>query len=91
LSVRLKDAYQRWQVWLDEPIGLDAYDKMDDLVQVGRAAIEEMDESDANPINRTVEALLSDTPVINTATFFRSRNNGGSPSMPGHVPTPVFR
>jgi hypothetical protein len=57
----LGDRYNRWQVWFNHRIALDDYGENDlrFLVEYARQFVEEADASDANPINRCVEALLS--------------------------------
>ncbi len=61
LHNRLQDRYQRWQCWFeDDSIGLDKHEPktIRRLEEMAREYIIEMDESDENPINRTVERLL---------------------------------
>ncbi|CAG8751051.1 3884_t:CDS:1, partial [Cetraspora pellucida] len=47
----LKNRYQRWQVFFEEPIGLDDHKSIPDLLELGYQYIEELDCSDENPIN----------------------------------------
>jgi tetratricopeptide (TPR) repeat protein len=61
LSVSLLKDYQRWQVWMHEPIVLDdcSEPKLKSLIEHARQFVEEADESDENPINKLVEKLLA--------------------------------
>ena len=53
----LGDRYQRWQVWFEKPIGFDDHDSVSYLLELGHQYIEELDASDANPINKLVESF----------------------------------
>ena len=58
----LGNRYQRWQVWMDEPIGLDAYENknLENLVEMARQYIEELNDSDDNKLNKMIEFLTED-------------------------------
>ena len=49
--------YQRWQVWLEKPIQIDAYEKMDTLLELGRQHLEELYASEDNTMNKLLEFL----------------------------------
>ncbi|CAG8611851.1 8073_t:CDS:1, partial [Racocetra fulgida] len=51
MYTKLKDRYQRWQIFFEEPIGLDDHTSIPDLLELGYQYIEELDYSDENPIN----------------------------------------
>ncbi|MEM7383189.1 MAG: patatin-like phospholipase family protein, partial [Bacteroidota bacterium] len=53
----LKNCYQRWQVWLERPIGIDAYQEMDTLLELGQQHLEELYASDENTMNKLLEFL----------------------------------
>ncbi|MEM7382828.1 MAG: patatin-like phospholipase family protein [Bacteroidota bacterium] len=53
----LGNCYQRWQVWLERPIGIDAYQKMDTLLELGQQHLEELYASDENTMNKLLEFL----------------------------------
>ncbi|KAF0427120.1 hypothetical protein F8M41_006107 [Gigaspora margarita] len=53
----LKNRYQRWQVFFEEPIRLDVYESIPNLLELGYQYIEELDCSDENPINTLVESF----------------------------------
>jgi patatin-like phospholipase/acyl hydrolase len=55
----LGDRYQRWQVWMEKPIGLDAFDdiSLNNLYEMGRQYIEELDASEDNLFNKLIEKL----------------------------------
>ncbi|CAG8524725.1 22353_t:CDS:1 [Dentiscutata erythropus] len=53
----LGNCYQRWQVWLEEPIGLDYCKMIPHLLEIGNQYLEELDYSDENPINKLVESF----------------------------------
>ncbi|RIB06277.1 hypothetical protein C2G38_2116456 [Gigaspora rosea] len=53
--------YQRWQVWFENPIGLDDLNSIPYLLEMGYQYIEELDCSDENPINKFVESSLNFT------------------------------
>ncbi|CAG8492584.1 11449_t:CDS:2, partial [Gigaspora rosea] len=53
----LKNRYQRWQVFFEEPIRLDDYESIPNLLELGYQYIEELDCSDENPINKLVESF----------------------------------
>ncbi|CAG8690894.1 13780_t:CDS:1, partial [Cetraspora pellucida] len=53
----LKNRYQRWQVFFEEPIGFDDHKSIPDLLELGYQYIEELDCSDENPINKLVESF----------------------------------
>ncbi|CAB4472607.1 unnamed protein product [Rhizophagus irregularis] len=53
----LGNRYQRWQVWLEEPIELDDCESISYLLELGHQYIEELDSSDDNPINKLVESF----------------------------------
>ncbi|GBC01009.1 hypothetical protein RclHR1_04030004 [Rhizophagus clarus] len=53
----LENRYQRWQVWLEEPIELDDCKSIPYLLELGHQYIEELDASDENPINKLVESF----------------------------------
>jgi hypothetical protein len=55
----LGDRYQRWQVWMEKPIGLDAFDdiSLNNLYEMGRQYIEELDASEENQFNKLIEKL----------------------------------
>jgi hypothetical protein len=53
----LENRYQRWQVWLEEPISLDDYKSIPYILKLGHQYIEELDASDDNPINKLVESF----------------------------------
>ncbi|CAG8803213.1 12049_t:CDS:1, partial [Racocetra persica] len=52
MYTKLKDRYQRWQIFFEEPIGLDDHDSIPHLLELGYQYIEELDSSDENPINK---------------------------------------
>ncbi|CAG8594907.1 7904_t:CDS:10 [Dentiscutata erythropus] len=54
----LKNRYQRWQVFFEEPVGLDDHESISSLLELGYQYIEELDCSDENPINKLVESLI---------------------------------
>ncbi|CAG8547477.1 2007_t:CDS:1, partial [Scutellospora calospora] len=54
---QLKNRYQRWQVFFEEPIKLDDHDSIPNLLELGYQYIEELDCSDKNPINKLVESF----------------------------------
>ena len=58
----LGDRYQRWQVWMEKPISLDAFDdnSLNNLYEMGRQYIEELDASEENQLNKLVENLKDD-------------------------------
>ena len=58
----LKNRYQRWQAWMENPIALDAYRQKDihNLIEIGRQTIEEMHNSEENEIGKLVELLDRD-------------------------------
>ena len=58
----LGDKYQRWQVWMEEPIALDSYDdqSLDFLTEMSRQHIEEQYASDTNNFNKLIEFLKGD-------------------------------
>ncbi|CAG8802793.1 14661_t:CDS:1, partial [Dentiscutata erythropus] len=49
---KLKNRYQRWQVFFKEPVGLDEHECISSLLELGYQYIEELDCSDENPINK---------------------------------------
>ncbi|RGB22821.1 acyl transferase/acyl hydrolase/lysophospholipase [Rhizophagus diaphanus] len=53
----LENRYQRWQIWFEEPIRLDNYESIPNLLELGHQYIEELDASDENPINKLVESF----------------------------------
>lgn len=53
----LGDQYKRWQVWLEDPMPLDAYSKMDALLDIGNEYLEEQYASDENAMNKLLEFL----------------------------------
>jgi patatin-like phospholipase/acyl hydrolase len=53
----LENRYQRWQIWLEEPIELDDCESIPYLLELGHQYIEELDASDDNPINKLVESF----------------------------------
>ncbi|RIA92663.1 hypothetical protein C1645_820402 [Glomus cerebriforme] len=53
----LGNRYQRWQVWLEEPIELDDHESIPNLLELGNQYIEDLDASDENPINKLVESF----------------------------------
>ncbi|CAG8484228.1 15755_t:CDS:2, partial [Racocetra fulgida] len=53
----LKNRYQRWQVFFEEPIKLDDHESIPYLLELGYQYIEELDCSDENPINKLVESF----------------------------------
>ncbi|PKC61116.1 hypothetical protein RhiirA1_488380 [Rhizophagus irregularis] len=53
----LENRYQRWQIWFEEPIRLDDYESIPNLLELGHQYIEELDVSDENPINKLVESF----------------------------------
>ncbi|KAF0553181.1 FabD/lysophospholipase-like protein [Gigaspora margarita] len=53
----LKNHYQRWQVFFEEPIRFDDCDSISNLLELGYQYIEELDYSDKNPINTLVESF----------------------------------
>ncbi|CAG8467047.1 2047_t:CDS:1, partial [Gigaspora rosea] len=53
----LKNRYQQWQVFFEEPIRFDDYGSIPNLLELGYQYIEELDSSDENPINTLVESL----------------------------------
>lgn len=57
MRTNLPGHYQRWQVWLERPIGIDAYDKMDTLLELGQQYLEELYDSDENTMNKLLEFL----------------------------------
>ncbi|CAG8661362.1 36624_t:CDS:1, partial [Racocetra persica] len=52
MYTKLKDRYQGWQVFFEEPIGLVDHDSIPALLELGYQYIEELDCSDENPINK---------------------------------------
>ena len=58
----LGDRYQRWQVWLERPIGLDAYQAMGKLLELGQQHLEELYASDDNTMNKLLEFLEDQAP-----------------------------
>ena len=53
----LGDRYQRWQILFEEPIRINDYNRIPYLLELGHQYIEELDASDANPINKLVESF----------------------------------
>ncbi|CAG8446214.1 4516_t:CDS:1, partial [Dentiscutata heterogama] len=53
----LGNRYQRWQVFFEEPVGLDDHESIPNLLELGCQYIEELDCSDENPINTLVESF----------------------------------
>ncbi|CAG8799929.1 17417_t:CDS:1, partial [Cetraspora pellucida] len=53
----LGNRYQRWQIFFEEPIGLDNHESIPNLLELGCQYIEELDYSDDNPINTLVESF----------------------------------
>ncbi|CAG8469427.1 16759_t:CDS:2 [Gigaspora margarita] len=51
----LENKYQRWQVSFEEPIKLDALEKIPYLIEIGHQYLEELYDSDENPINKLIE------------------------------------
>lgn len=56
MSIRLKNRYQRWQVWLEEPISLDDQE-MGTLLERGHQYLEELYASEDNTMNKLLERL----------------------------------
>ncbi|CAG8504748.1 20794_t:CDS:2 [Dentiscutata erythropus] len=56
---KLKNRYQRWQVFFEEPVGIDDHESISSLLELGYQYIEELDCSDENPINTLAESLIS--------------------------------
>ncbi|RIA98080.1 hypothetical protein C1645_186170 [Glomus cerebriforme] len=56
----LGNRYQRWQVWLEEPIELDDHENIPNLLELGNQYMEDLDASDENPINKLVESFEKD-------------------------------
>lgn len=69
----LGKGYHRWQVWLDTPIALDDFSQssVNNLVDMGRAYLEEMYASDDNYLNRLIENLIDE----NDNEFKHFKNN----------------
>ncbi len=65
LEARLSNRYQRWQCWFEDAIPFDDYSPttISRLIDMARESIAEMDGSDENPINRTVERLCRNREV----------------------------
>ncbi|CAG8519990.1 22075_t:CDS:2 [Cetraspora pellucida] len=57
MYTKLKNRYQRWQVFLEEPIELDDHEGINNLLELGYQHIEELDCSDENPINKLMQAF----------------------------------
>ena len=53
----LGNRYQRWQIYFEDPIKLDNYERIPYLLEIGHQYIEELDASDENPINKIVESF----------------------------------
>ncbi|CAG8614367.1 21286_t:CDS:1, partial [Gigaspora rosea] len=68
MHAKLGDRYQRWQVWLENPIGLDDFKNISNLLEIGYQYIEELDDSDENPINKLVESLQKSQNIPNEIT-----------------------
>ncbi|CAG8693115.1 16317_t:CDS:1, partial [Acaulospora colombiana] len=51
---KLGNRYQRWQVWLEEPIRIDDFESVPYLLEIGHQFMEELDCSDENPLNKLV-------------------------------------
>lgn len=49
--------YQRWQVWLEKPIQIDAYKEVDALLELGCQHLEELYASEDNTMNKLLEFL----------------------------------
>ena len=56
----LGNKYDRWQVWLEDPILLDDVEQIDNLLEIGRQYIEEMYASEDNKMNKLLEFLETD-------------------------------
>jgi patatin-like phospholipase/acyl hydrolase len=56
----LRGKYERWQVWLDDPIGLDDCTQVDNLIEIGNQFIEELYADDENKMNKLLEFLEMD-------------------------------
>ncbi|CAG8613865.1 3889_t:CDS:2, partial [Scutellospora calospora] len=65
MHAKLGDRYQRWQVWFENPIELDDFENIPNLLEIGYQYIEELDDSDENPINKLVESLHKSQNVPN--------------------------
>ncbi|CAG8734109.1 42873_t:CDS:2 [Gigaspora margarita] len=61
MYAKLKNRYQRWQVFFEEPIGLDDHESIPNLLELGYQYIEELDFSDENPINKLFASILVNT------------------------------
>ncbi|RIA88533.1 hypothetical protein C1645_877332 [Glomus cerebriforme] len=53
----LRSRYQRWQVFLEDPIGFHDLKSIPDLLEIGNQYIEELYASDENPMNKLVESF----------------------------------
>ncbi|CAG8707498.1 9933_t:CDS:2, partial [Racocetra fulgida] len=51
----LGNQYQRWQVSYEEPIKLDDFERIPYLTEIGHQYLEELDDSDENPIKKLVD------------------------------------
>ncbi|CAG8786657.1 8280_t:CDS:1, partial [Racocetra persica] len=71
----LGDRYQRWQVWFENPIGLDDFENISNLLEIGYQYIEELDDSDENPINKLVESLQKSQHIPNEITEITTTTN----------------
>ena len=58
-----EDRYQRWQVWLENPIGLDDCQQIDTLLELGEQYIEELYASQDNTMNKLLERLEDHAPL----------------------------
>ena len=54
----LGNKYERWQIYFDNPVNLDDYNKLDYLAELASQYIEELKESDENKMKKLIEHLL---------------------------------
>ena len=76
-----EDRYQRWQVWLENPIGLDDCQQIDTLLELGEQYIEELYASQDNTMNKLLERLEDHAPLAAQGPSQAvNQNNGVAPS-----------